>query len=34
MLTLKNLDDSTPFVGQHNVKTGPATIERRGLEVP
>jgi heme-degrading monooxygenase HmoA len=26
MLTLKNLDDSTPFVSQHNVETGPVTI--------
>lgn len=26
MLTLENLDDSTPFVSQHNVETGPVTI--------
>ena len=26
MLGLKNLDDSTPFLSQHNVTTGPVTI--------
>ena len=27
MLDLKNLDDSTPFLSQHNVKTGPVICE-------
>ena len=26
MLELRNLDDSTPFQGQHNVESGPVTI--------
>jgi heme-degrading monooxygenase HmoA len=26
MLDLENLDDSTPFLSQHNVMTGPVTI--------